>query len=51
MAPARTYRLELPQQPTRGRTCGFGDADRRALSAPLIARLRIFEKSQEVVPG
>lgn len=38
--------LEIAQAPTRGRTCGFGDSDRRALSAPLIARLRVFSKSE-----
>lgn len=38
----RRHELEIAQAPTRGRTCGFGDADRRALSAPLIARLRVF---------
>jgi len=48
--PRLSYRLELSQQPTRGRTCGFGDADRRALSAPLIARLRVHQGSIEIVP-
>ncbi|KAL7009346.1 hypothetical protein EMMF5_000976 [Cystobasidiomycetes sp. EMM_F5] len=44
------YRLEISQNPTRGRTCGFGDADRRALSAPLIVRLRAYnlQSDQEV---
>lgn len=41
----RRHVLEIAQAPTRGRTCGFGDADRRALSAPLIARLRVFSKA------
>jgi hypothetical protein len=38
------FKLEVVQSPSRGRTCGFGDADRRALSAPLIARLRLFRR-------
>lgn len=48
----RLYRLEVVQSPSRGRTCGFGDADRRALSAPLIARLRVYDAlTDELIPA
>ncbi|CAD6571591.1 MAG: hypothetical protein CYPHOPRED_004490 [Cyphobasidiales sp. Tagirdzhanova-0007] len=43
------YRLEVVQGPIRGRTCGFGDSDRRALSPPLIIRLRVFRSDGEEI--
>lgn len=38
------FSLEVVQQPVRARMCGFGDKDRRQITPPLCARLRIFHK-------
>lgn len=46
---SKKYRLEVVQGPIRGRTCGFGDSDRRALSPPLIIRLRVFKDGGEEI--
>jgi hypothetical protein len=38
------FSLEVVQQPIRARMCGFGDKDRRQITPPPCARLRIFNK-------
>ncbi|KAI7856618.1 velvet factor-domain-containing protein [Circinella umbellata] len=37
----REYRLEVIQQPSRARMCGFGDKDRRPISPPPILKLLV----------
>lgn len=38
------FSLEVVQQPIRVRMCGFGDKDRRQITPPPCARLRIFHQ-------
>ncbi|CEP09152.1 hypothetical protein [Parasitella parasitica] len=45
----RYYRLEIVQQPSRARMCGFGDKDRRPISPPPILKLIVLTKNGQVV--
>ena len=45
------HRSNIVQQIVRGRTCGFGDKDRRPLTPPLVVKLSVFAASGEELPA
>ncbi|KAK4519390.1 heme peroxidase [Mucor velutinosus] len=45
----RDYKLEIVQQPSRARMCGFGDKDRRPISPPPILKLTVFTKNGNII--
>ncbi|KAI8148837.1 velvet factor-domain-containing protein [Fennellomyces sp. T-0311] len=46
----REYRLEIIQQPSRARMCGFGDKDRRPISPPPILQLLVRARDGTPIP-
>ncbi|GAN08619.1 hypothetical protein MAM1_0214d08134 [Mucor ambiguus] len=45
----RDYKLEIVQQPSRARMCGFGDKDRRPISPPPILKLTVLTKNGNII--
>ena len=45
----REYKIEIVQQPSRARMCGFGDKDRRPISPPPILKLTILSKNGQII--
>ncbi|KAL9553612.1 hypothetical protein MBANPS3_003207 [Mucor bainieri] len=43
------YKLEIVQQPSRARMCGFGDKDRRPISPPPILKLTVLTKNGDII--
>ncbi|KAL1920649.1 uncharacterized protein VTP21DRAFT_1026 [Calcarisporiella thermophila] len=49
--PHKKYRLEVVQQPMRGRMCGFGEKDRRPIDPPPVVQLKLMREDGGFVPN
>jgi hypothetical protein len=47
LAPCRTYKLSVCQQPLHARMCGFGEKDRRPIDPPPIVQLFVDKQDPD----